>query len=340
MTNKKSTDISTAIYSDILKILHSARSKVFATVNRAMVETYWLIGKRIVEEEQNGENRAEYGKYLIRNLSIKLNNEFGKGFSIANLKNIRKFYLTYVNDEKGYTLCSQLSWSHNRLIMRLNSYDERCYYLAECKTENWSVRQLQRNIDSQYFQRLLSTNKQNTESLANTKKPDKIDDFLKDPYILEFLNLSENNKLKESKFENTIINNLQQFLLELGKGFSFVDRQFRISTETSHFYIDLVFYNYLLKCFVIIDLKMTKLTHQDIGQMDLYVRIFDDLKRGKDDNPTIGIVLCKDKDETLVKYSVLEDSEQLFASKYRLILPTEKELKAELDREIKEIVND
>ncbi len=325
----------TSFHDEIRKILQSARSRAYTAVNTAMVEAYWLIGKRIVEEEQYGKERANYGQELIKNLSIALQTEFGKGFSVANLKNFRQFYLTFAGDTKSYTLCSQLSWSHNRLIMRIDNEQARTYYLRESRTENWSVRQLQRNINSHYYERLLSS--------ADEKKAlnhdvsitaNKAMDFIKDPYVLEFLNLSEDTAIRESCFEQAVISNLQAFLLEMGKGFSFVARQLRISTETSHFYIDLVFYNYLLKCFVIIDLKTSKLTHQDIGQMDMYVRMFDDLKRGKDDNPTIGIILCNDKEETLVKYSVLKDSEQIFASKYRLVLPTEEELKAELEREV------
>ena len=327
-------------YDDIRAILQKARTRAYTAVNTAMVEAYWHIGKRIVDEEQNGKERADYGKQLIKNLSLALNSEFGKGFSIANLKNFRQFYLTFQGDEKGYTLCSQLSWSHIRLIMRLDSSEARAYYLTESKTSNWSVRQLQRNISSHYFERVLSSAEPEPEQKilpvpGNGKQ--KIRDFVKDPYVLEFLELPENNSVKEASLEQAIIDNLQAFLLEFGKGFSFVGRQFRISTETSHFYIDLVFYNYLLKCFVVIDLKINKLTHQDIGQMDMYVRMFDDLKRGDDDNPTIGIILCSDKDETLVRYSVLKESEQLFASKYRLVLPTEEELANELDREIRMI---
>lgn len=211
--------------------------------------------------------------------------------------------------------------------MRQNKAESIEYYLKESKSQNWSVRQLQRNINTHYFERALSSKSENGE-LIQTKAYNDYDtrEFIKDPYVLEFLNIPENSNYKESALENAISENLKDFLLEMGKGFSFVGRQFRISTETSHFYIDLVFYNYLLKCFVIIDLKTTKLTYQDIGQMDMYVRMFDDLKRGKDDNPTIGIILCSDKDETVVKYSVLKDKEQLFASKYRLVLPTEEEL--------------
>ncbi len=334
---KKNNNITkTSVYNDIRQILQSARKKVYATLNTAMVDTYWLIGKRIVEEEQHGKNRAKYGQELIKNLSIELSSEFGRGFSVANLKNFRQFYLTFVEDKKSYTLCSQLSWSHIRLIMRIDNKRARIWYLTECKSENWSVRQLQRHINSNYYERLLSS-ADKKQAIISDAEDEKINtrDFVKDPYVLEFLNLEEYKGLKETRLEQAIINNLQAFLLEMGKGFSFVARQFRISTETSHFYIDLVFYNYLLKCFVIIDLKTSKLTHQNIGQMDMYVRMFDDLKRGRDDNPTIGIILCNDKEETVVRYSVLKDSEQLFASKYRLILPTEKELKAELEREIR-----
>lgn len=331
----------TSCYNDIRKILQAARNNAYTAINTAMVDAYWLIGKRIVEEEQLGENRAQYGQELIKNLSIELNAEFGKGFSIANLKNFRQFYLTFVNDPKGYTLCSQLSWSHIRLIMRLDNAQARTWYLIESKTENWSVRQLKRNINTGYYERLLSSTGKKNAIISNAEN-EIINprDFIKDPYVLEFLELEEDKELKESRLERAIINNLKAFLLEMGKGFSFVVRQFRISTETSHFYIDLVFYNYLLKCFVIIDLKTSKLTHQDIGQMDMYVRMFDDLKRGEDDNPTIGIILCNDREETIVKYSVLKDSEQLFASKYRFILPTEKELEAELEREIKMIAEE
>jgi len=325
-------------YDDIRVILNKARTQAYTAVNTAMVEAYWNIGKRIVEEEQKGKERADYGQLLIKSLSVELNTEFGKGFSVANLKNFRQFYLTFVDDEKGYTLCSQLTWSHVRLIMRLDTDKARKYYLEESKNQNWSVRQLERNIKSHYYERVLSSSEiKDKQPVTPDNEKQKVRDFVKDPYVLEFLELNECKNLKESCLEQSIIENLQEFLLEFGKGFSFVSRQFRISTETSHFYIDLVFYNYLLKCFVIIDLKTNKLTHQDIGQMDMYVRMFDDLKRGEDDNPTIGIILCKDREETLVRYSVLQESEQLFASKYRLILPTEEELAAEVDREIRMI---
>lgn len=321
----------TTFHADIKGILEQARGKARSAVNATMVEAYWLIGRRIVEEEQRGQHKAEYGSRLLENLSKALASDFGKGFSYANLRNFRQFYLTYPDQEICYTVCSKLSWSHNRLIMRVDDPKARSYYLMEGAAQQWSVRQMERNIQTHSFQRLLSS--QEGETAKNTANGNALGDFIKDPYVLEFLQLPEAGQLKENRLEQGIIDELQKFLLELGKGFSFVARQMRISTETSHFYIDLVFYNYLLKCFVIIDLKTGKLSHQDIGQMDMYVRMFDDLKRGEDDNPTIGIILCDSKDETVVKYSILQGSQQLFASKYQRVLPTEAELIAEIERE-------
>jgi predicted nuclease of restriction endonuclease-like (RecB) superfamily len=318
-------------HADIKAILEQARSKARSAVNSAMVEAYWLIGQRIVQEEQRGSSRAVYGEQLLSKLSQALSAGLGKGFSYANLRNFRQFYLTYPDQQICYTLCSKLSWSHNRLIMREADSKARAYYLAETASQQWTVRQLERNIQSKSFQRLLSS--QGSEEGNGSAKTESLRDFIKDPYVLEFLALPESDTLKESALEQAIIDELQKFLLELGKGFSFVARQMRISTETSHFFIDLVFYNYLLKCFVIIDLKTGKLSHQDIGQMDMYVRMFDDLRRGEDDNPTIGIILCDSKDETVVKYSVIQESQQLFASKYQRVLPTEDELIAEIERE-------
>jgi predicted nuclease of restriction endonuclease-like (RecB) superfamily len=316
-------------FADIAAILEEGRKRTYIAVNFAMVETYWRIGRRIVEQEQRGNERANYGEYLLSNLSRHLIATFGKGFSYANLRNFRQFYLKFPDEQICYTLCSKLSWSHIRLIMRLDSKDARAWYLNEAKEQNWSVRVLERNIKTGYFERLLSSQKAAPTADMNA------DDFIRDPYVLEFLGLPEGVRDKESRLEAAIMGHLQEFLLEMGKGFSFVGRQFRVSTETAHFFIDLVFYNYLLKCFVVIDLKTQKLTHQDIGQMDMYVRMFDDLKRGEDDNPTIGIVLCADKDETIVKYSVLRESRQIFASKYRTVLPTEEELIAELERNVR-----
>jgi predicted nuclease of restriction endonuclease-like (RecB) superfamily len=324
---------SSEFFSDVRRILADARRAAYTAVNSAMVAAYWQIGRRIVEEEQGGAAKATYGEGLLRALSKDLTTEFGKGFSLANLKNFRKFYLTYPDGGKSYALRSFLSWTHHRLIMRVESPSAREYYITHSEQENWSTRTLERQIETHTYQRLLST--KTTPDGAPETLPAKpsIRDFIKDPYVLEFLGLPEDPAASETEVESAIISQLQSFLLEMGHGFSFVARQMRVSTETSHFYLDLVFYHYVLKCFVIIDLKTTKLTHQDIGQIDMYVRMFDDLKRGPDDNPTIGLILCTDKDETIVQYSVLKGSEQLFASKYRTVLPTEAELIAELERE-------
>ena len=319
------------IYGDIAELLNVARAKAYHAVNSIMVETYWKIGQRIVEEEQGGSSRAEYGTKLIENLSKYLTDTFGKGFSEANLKNMRQFYLTCPEFD---TQCvANLSWTNIRTIIRISDKNERDYYLKESAAENWTSRQLERNIKSGYYHRLLSTQEKSND--AERCLPAVVDtkELIKDPYVLEFLDLPENIEGKESALESALINNLQKFLLELGKGFSFVARQFRISTETDHFYADLVFYNYLLKCFVVIDLKTTKLSHAEIGQMDMYVRMFDELKRGADDNPTIGIILCTDKSETMVKYSILQESQQIFASKYKTVLPTEEELADMIQKE-------
>ncbi len=320
----------TRFHEDIRAILEQARAKARSAVNSAMVEAYWLIGQRIVQEEQQGQHKAQYGTRLMEELSAALSADFGKGFSYANLYNFRQFYRVFPDQEILYTLCRELSWSHLRLIIRANTPQAIAYYCKEAREQHWTVRQLERHIKAQSFQRLLSTQ---VETRADSAAKAAQLDFIKDPYVLEFLQLPESGQLKESALEQAIIDELQKFLLELGKGFSFVARQMRISTETSHFFVDLVFYNYLLKCFVVIDLKTGTLTHQHIGQMDMYVRMFDDLKRGEDDNPTIGIILCDSKDETVVKYSVIHDSQQLFASKYQRVLPTEAELIAEIERE-------
>ena len=319
-------------FQEVSEILAQARASAVRSVNSTMVEAYWTIGKRIVEEEQGGSAQATYGSGLLKELSQSLSAEFGQGFSLANLKNFRKFYLTYPEKEKSYALRSLLSWTHHRSIMRVGTAEARKYYLETCSKENWSSRTLERQIKTQTYQRLMSKQAA-LESPSKEHSKANITSQLKDPYVLEFLNLPNDPLTHEKELESALINDLQKFLLELGGGFSFVARQMRISTETSDFYLDLVFYNYLLKCFVVIDLKTEKLSHQDIGQMDMYVRMFDDLKRGEDDNPTIGLILCADKDETMVQYSVLKESEQLFASKYRLHLPTEEQLIAELERE-------
>jgi predicted nuclease of restriction endonuclease-like (RecB) superfamily len=317
--------------SDIKQILAEARQRAYAAINSAMVEAYWKVGERIVLQEQGGESRAAYGEQVLKELSIALTAEFGKGFSAANLRNMRQFYLTYPDVEKCYALRSKLSWTHHRLIMRVENAEARDYYIREATENNWSSRLLERNINTFYYQRLLSSQ---NKSLLPVKASEQMQlgDFIKDPYILEFLDIDQPLTASERQIETAIIDKLQHFLLELGKGFSFVGRQYRISSELEHYYIDLVFYNYILKCFVLIDLKITKLSHQDIGQMDMYRRMFDDLRKPEGDNPTIGIILCADKSETVVKYSVLNDNPQMFATKFMPYLPTEEELIAEIDR--------
>ena len=326
------------LYQSVKNILQTARDNAYRQVNFIMVEAYWNIGKQIVEEEQNGKDRAEYGSYLIKELSSRLTSEFGKGFTASNLKMMRQFYLAF---PIGHTLCDQLSWSHYRLIMRLDNPQARLWYMEESAKANWSVRALERQIGTFYYERIISSkDKQpviaeatsNTKDLQLTPK-----DIIKDPYVLEFLDLKQNNAFYESDLESALIEKIQEFLLELGRGFAFVARQKRVKTETSDFYIDLVFYNYILKCFVLIDLKSGKLTHQDVGQMDMYVRMCNDMEKAENDNPTIGIILCTDKDNTVVKYSVLNENENLFVSKYQLYLPTEEELRAEIERDVLEL---
>jgi predicted nuclease of restriction endonuclease-like (RecB) superfamily len=313
--------------SEIKQILREARSKAYTAINSAMIEAYWLIGKRIVEEEQQGKNRAEYGQEIIKTLSEELQIEFGKGFSERCLREYRQFYLTFKDIEFGAHCAPNLSWSHFRLIMRLSDKNAMQYYLTEAAANNWSVRTLDRNISTLYYQRLLSSQKKDLviaemqEKTADFQQ-DKLE-FIKNPAVLEFLGLPDNSGYIEAELEKAIIDHIQQFLLELGKGFAFVSRQQHIQTETAEFYIDLVFYNYILKCFVLIELKTNKITHQDIGQLDMYVRMFDDLKKRDGDNPTIGILLCTETDKTIAKYMPY--------------LPTEEELIIEIERQ-KEIL--
>jgi predicted nuclease of restriction endonuclease-like (RecB) superfamily len=316
-------------FSEIRGILLQARRKAYAATNATMVHAYWAVGERIVQEEQNGKDRADYGSALISGLARQLGAEFGQGLSVANLWNFRQFYLCFPSAEKLYALRRELTWTHWRLVMRVDDEPARAYYIHESAEHGWSSRRLEREIKTRSFDRLI--NKPTSSQTKDMRQQANAEQFLKDPYVLEFLGLPE-APIAERALEAALVTRIQEFLMELGKGFSFVAKQMRISTETSHFYVDLVFYNYLLKCFVLIDLKTQKLSHADIGQMDMYVRLFDDLKRGEDDNPTLGIILCADKDDTLVRYSVLSESQQLFASKYRLILPTEEELRDELER--------
>jgi predicted nuclease of restriction endonuclease-like (RecB) superfamily len=302
------------IYSTIRETVLTAKNKVYTAINVAMVEAYWEIGREIISAQGD---RADYGKQLMQYLSERLTEEFGKGFTERNLRAMRQFYLSF---PIRHTLCAELSWSHYRLLMRIDDDHRREFYLQESAECNWSVRQLERQINTFYYERLLATQKSGKESVKNEiqKLEPKVapDYILKDPYILEFLDLQENKSYHESEMEQGLIDHLQDFLLELGKGFSFVARQKRITIDGDHYYVDLVFYNYILKCFVLIDLKTDKLTYQDIGQIDFYVRYFEDKVKQTEDNPTIGIILCADKNDTMAKYSVLSESENLFASKY------------------------
>lgn len=315
-----------------------------------MVEAYWMVGKRIIDEEQKGEKRAEYGKEVLKALVKELTSEFGKGFSLTNIKNFRQFYLTFPHllaigqtpsgelvNSIQQTLSAELSWSHYQLIMRVSDKSAQNYYLKEASLNHWSVRTLHRNINTLYYQRLLSSQLKEplqAEMLEKTKafQEDKYE-FIKNPFVLEFLNLPANLSYTEAKLEQALSDNIQQFLLELGKGFAFVARQKLVRTETADFYIDLVFYNYILKCFIIVELKALQITHQDVGQLDMYVRMFDDLQKAESDNPTIGILLCTETDKTIARYSVLNENKQLFATKYLPYLPSEEELAAEIERE-------
>ncbi|WP_225748694.1 YhcG family protein [Paraeggerthella sp. Marseille-Q4926] len=317
------------VYQSVRSTLASARTKAAAAVNDAMVSAYWEIGRQIAEAQGD---RAEYGKHLMKYLSERLTAEFGKGFTERNLRAMRQLYLAY---PIRHTLCAELSWSHYRLIIRIEDPVRRDFYVRSAVEERWTVRQLDRQIHSFYYERLLATRAEGKDKvrqeIQQLEPPTKADDVLKDPYVLDFLELNGNSDFLETDLEQALMDKLQQFLLELGKGFSFVARQQRISADGDHYYIDLVFYHYILKCFVLIDLKTGKLTPQDIGQMDFYVRLFDDQCTRADDNPTIGIVLCANRNKTVAKYSALADGRGIFASQYVLCLPTEEELSQALE---------
>ena len=319
-------------YEKINQMIINSKTNIIRNINHEMVELYYNIGQAINEliDEYNLEKSQNE---IIKSFSNKLTKQFGQGFSVPSLKKMKKFYQVF---NGGSTLWNQLSWSHNRLIMNIDDDKRRNFYLEECIKSNWSVRQLERQINSFYYERLVSTKEPYKEEVKNEinilEKKDKIENFVKDPYVLEFLDIKDKRFL-EKDLEANLLEHIQEFLLELGRGFSFVSRQKRIDVDGDNFYIDLVFYNYVLKCFVLIDLKLDKLTHQDIGQMDFYVRYFDNEIKEKEDNPTIGIILCSDKKDTIVKYSVLNDNKNLFASKYQLYLPTEKELALEIEKQ-------
>ena len=317
------------------EILKNARQKAYTAVNSAMVEAYWKIGRRIVEEEQSGRERAEYGKEILQNLSKELTEEFGKGYSYRTLREIRQFYLMFSDFEKWRTVSAKLTWSHFQKVLRVSDEKARIFYLTEAAENVWSVRTLDRNISTLYYNRIVaSIDKKIVENEMKEKtKKLQAEEFIKNPVVLEFLDLSTNMSYTENELEKALTDDIQKFMMELGKGFAFVERQQHIRTENSDFYIDLVFYNYILKCFVIVELKTGKLTHQDIGQLDMYVRMYDDLKKQENDNPTIGLLLCTDTDRTIIKYSVLNDNKNLFASKYINYLPSEEELINEIERQ-------
>ena len=350
--------------SDIKAIVYTAKQKAYQAADIYQVVSNWLVGRRIVEQEQHGQERAQYGKHIVDLASEALTAEFGKGYSVVNIKSFRKFYLTFNNlligqtpsaqSENGLTikgqsvsaelelakmLPSNLSWSHYERLMRIKNEDERDWYMREAAGESWSVRTLNRNIGSQYYHRLLQT--------PESKRGEVIDEmqrltadyqkdrhkFLRNPVVAEFLGFSQDAAYSETNLESAIIDHLQKFILELGKGFAFVARQQRIKTDIGEYYIDLVFYNYILKCFLLIDLKTSRITHEDIGQMDMYIRMYDELKCSEGDNPTIGLLLCSETSKDLARYSILKDSKQLYAAKYLTYLPTKEELTAEIERQ-------
>ena len=321
-------EIKKDIYQEIHDLLHKARQNIISNINSTMTKTYFLIGKRIVEEEQDGNKRAEYGKKLIKTLSEKLTKEFGRGFSQRNLEQMRTFYLRY-SISQIVSAEFKLSWSHYLILMRMEDIDARKFYEIEAIENNWSLRELKRQVNSSLYERLvLSKDKEKVKELSvKGQIIEKAQDVIKDPYILEFLGLDEKSDYSENKLETEIINKLEMFLLELGKGFTFVGRQVRFTFDEKHFRIDLVFYNRLLKCFVLIDLKIGEVTHQDLGQMQMYVNYYDRCIKLPDENDTIGIIICKDKNDTLVKLTLPKDNNQIFASRYTTILPSLDEFK-------------
>lgn len=316
---------------EVKRLVEQGRSAAYGAVNAIMIETYWRIGQRIVEQEQKGKERAEYGTQLIELLSAELTRSYGKGFSTRNLWLFKRFYLTFNSLEILHTRVQNLTWSHIRTTLRVDNEIAARWYLQTASEEMWSVRTLDRNISTQYFERHFKQ-PQILENPENKERPDKLE-ILKSPVMAEFLGFKQNTDYTETDLEKGLISHLQEFMVELGRGFAFVARQQHIFTDAGDFYIDLVFYNYILKCFVLIDLKKGRITHQDVGQMDMYVRMYDDLKRTEGDNPTVGIVLCSETSKDIARYSVLHDSEQLFAAKYMPLMPTEDELRREIEQQ-------
>lgn len=326
------------LFTDTSTIIETAKHAAYHSVNIVLVQRNWLLGKRIVEEQLGNQTREElYGQKIVENLAKELTEQYGSGFDFSSLYKYIRFYQCFPNILDAASPKSfLLTWTHYRILLQVEDKTAREWYANEAAKETWSTKILQRNISSQYYYRLLKSpnpDKVKTEMLQLTQPLQDKNEFIKNPVVAEFLGLSANTDYTESTLEKAILTNLQKFLMELGKGYAFVARQQHIRTDKEDYYIDLVFYNYILKCFVLIDLKTTKVTHQDVGQMDMYVRMYDELKKGNDDNPTIGIVLCSDTDEDIARYSILKGNEQLFATKYRLMLPSQEQLKEEIERQ-------
>lgn len=333
------------LVNDLKTIVSKARSKAFAAVNYSLVERNWRIGKRIVEEEQNGEARAEYGKHIIEVASAALTEEFGKGFSETNLINFKKFFLLFkeleihqtVSEEFRKQVLHLLPWSHYERLIRIEDKRARDWYAKEAFEQGWSYRTLNRNINTLYYERLLMSKdkapvEKEMKEKTNEFQQDKLE-YIKSPVVMEFLGLPSDSSLKESKLESAIIDNLEKFLMEMGKGYALVARQQHIRTEENDYYIDLVFYNYLIKSFILVDLKVNRITYQDVGKMDMYLQMYDKMKKGPDDNPTIGIILCTETDSDVARYSTLAKNDQMFAAKYKLYLPDKEDLRREIERQ-------
>jgi predicted nuclease of restriction endonuclease-like (RecB) superfamily len=321
-----------SLVSDIRNIIEEGRRRAFASAGQIAILTYWNIGRRIVEEEQSGNIRAEYGKMLVPDLAEKLTSEYGSGYGKRDLAYYRKFYLTFNDIEILHTRVQNLNWSHIRRLLSVNNPEAREWYLKTAAEDMWSVKTLDRNISTQYYERRLATQREPSTSLCSDHGTDPTE-YIKNPMVAEFMGFHRGNNYSESQLELALVENLEKFILELGRGFAFVERQQHIVTDTSDFYIDLVFYNFKMKRFVIFELKTHKLTHQDIGQLDMYVRMYDDLIKGPDDAPTIGVLLCTDTDNTIARYSVLHDSDQLFATKFMTYMPSEDELRNEIEQQ-------
>lgn len=327
----------TQLVDDVKLIVERGLREAYDNVNTVAIRTYWLIGKRIVEEEQHGQRRAEYGSRLIAMLANELSAEFSKGFTARDLRNYRQLYLSFSDLEIWYTRVPNLSWSHYRTLLSVADDDARYWYIREASAESWSVRTLARNVGSQYYYRLLQSPKKEAvvNEMLQLTAPlrDEPQGFLKDPVVAEFLQLPSNASFTESELEKAILRHLKDFLLEMGRGFAFMAEQYHISTDAGDFFVDLVFYNVVLKCYLLIDLKTKKVTHQDVGQMDMYVRMFDDLKRTDGDNPTIGLLLCADTSKDIAQYSILHENKQLYAAKYLTYLPSEEVLRREIEQQ-------